>query len=242
LQSFRKNAIFTSVDRLPFYESNPLMPVPSPFGFYAILTNPLRGYEYCTHVLVDAEVPFVQLRIKDLPESAILPTALKMRRITRGTGTKLIINDYPEVARACQADGVHIGQDDMNVTDARSLLGPDALVGLSTHTPGQTTAACALHPDYIGIGPVYPTPTKKNHDPVIGIEGMKAMLAAATVPAVVIGGIDLTNIDEVLEAGAVNFCMVRQFTQSTEPEKTVAEIMRVWRGYCRRESPGNLPA
>jgi thiamine-phosphate pyrophosphorylase len=216
---------------VPSDESNVIMPFAATFGFYAILTDPLRGYEYCTEVLVNAEIPFVQLRIKDRPESEILPIAKKMRSITQGTGTKLIINDFPEVARACEADGVHIGQGDMSISDVRRVVGPDTIIGLSTHSPDQTIAACTLQPDYIGIGPVFPTPTKKKHDPVIGIEGMKAMLAVATVPAVVIGGIDLTNINEVLDAGAVNFCMVRQFTRSAEPEKTVAEIMRVRSGY-----------
>lgn len=205
------------------------MPVKAHFGFYAILTAPLRGYEYCTKVLVDAEVPFVQLRMKDVSPGDILPTAQLMRRITLDSNTKFIVNDYPELARDCGADGVHIGQDDMPIHVVRRIVGPDAIIGLSTHSPDQTKAACALGPDYIGIGPVFPTPTKRNPDPVIGIDGMRRMLAAATVPAVVIGGIDLSNVQQVLDAGAKNFCMVRQFTQSEEPEKTVAEILRLSR-------------
>ena len=207
------------------------MPAIKDFGFYAILTDPLRGYEYCTKVCVDAGVAFVQLRMKDRPREEMLPVAETMRSVTLDSSTKFIVNDYPEIARECGADGVHVGQNDMPVGEVRRIVGPGSIIGLSTHTPEQTKTACALDPDYIGIGPVFPTPTKKNPDPVIGIEGMRAMLAAATVPAVAIGGIDLTTIDRVLEAGARNFCMVRQFTQSMEPEKTIAEIMNVWRRY-----------
>ncbi len=204
------------------------MPIPAQFGFYAILTNPLRGYEHCTEILVDAGIAFVQLRIKDTAPTDILPVAVMMRKITLGSSTRLIINDSPDIAWACGADGVHIGQEDMQYDAARKIVGPDAVVGISTHSPDQTKAACRLCPDYIGVGPVFPTPTKMNPDPVIGIDGMKSMLAAATVPAVAIGGIDLTNLRRVLDAGAKNFCMVRQFTQSKNPEKVIREIRRVY--------------
>ena len=91
----------------------------------------------------------------------------------------------------------------------------------------QTVAACKLNPDYIGIGPVYPTPTKENADPVIGIAGLRNQLSVATVPAVAIGGIDLSNLREVLEAGAKNFCMVRQLIKAEDPEKVMKEIQRM---------------
>ena len=207
------------------------MPIPEQFGFYAILTEPSLGYERCTNILVDAGVAIVQLRIKDQQPSEILPIALLMRKITLGSKTKFIINDFPDVAWACGADGVHIGQNDMTYEEAREIMEPDAIIGISTHSPDQTRAACALNPDYIGIGPVFPTPTKRIPDPVIGIEGMKTMLAAATVPSVAIGGIDLTNLRHVLEGGAKNFCMVRQFTQSKEPRKVIEEIKRIYGEY-----------
>lgn len=180
---------------------------------------------------MDAGIAFVQLRIKDRPPSEILPIALRMRKITLGSDTRFIVNDFPEVARACGADGVHIGRDDMNYEETRKIIGPDAIVGISTHSPEQTKAACVLRPDYIGIGPVFPTPTKKIPDPVIDIEGMKTMLAAATVPSVAIGGIDVTNLRQVLEGGAKNFCMVRRFTQSKTPEKVIEEMKRIYREY-----------
>jgi thiamine-phosphate pyrophosphorylase len=205
--------------------------IPPQFGFYAVLTNPLKGYEYCTRIVVDAGIRFVQLRIKDQPPSYISAIAEKMRRITANSNTLLIINDHAVIAHECGADGVHLGQEDMTFGEARSIVGPEAVIGLSTHNPSQTMSANTLKPDYIGIGPVFPTPTKKNPDPVIGIDGMITMLGHASIPAVAIGGIDCTNLHLVLDAGAKNFCMVRQFTKSEAPEKALKDILRIYRSY-----------
>lgn len=207
------------------------MKIPDEFGFYAILTSPLLGYDYCTRLLVDEGIRFVQLRIKDKPLSEILPIAEKMRKITMGTGTRFIVNDYPEIAIQCEADGVHIGQDDMPYNQARNIVGDEAVIGISTHSPEQTISACNNNPDYIGIGPVFSTPTKKKPDPVIGLEGMKSMLETATVPSIAIGGIDLTNLERVLEAGARNFCMVRQFTRSEKPRTIVKKMKTVYSSF-----------
>jgi thiamine-phosphate pyrophosphorylase len=202
--------------------------LPLAFGFYAILTDPVRGYEYLTRLLVENQIAIVQLRMKDAPREVILPMAKRMRELTAGTATRLIINDHPEIAALVKADGVHVGQTDMAYNEVRKIVGEDALVGLSTHSPEQTKAACALNPDYIGVGPVSPTPTKKNPDPVIGIATMKEMISLSTVPAVAIGGITLDTLPEVLAAGASNFCMVRPLNQTSEPEKVLKEILRVY--------------
>lgn len=196
------------------------------FGFYAVLTDPLKGYDYMTSLLADNGVAFVQLRMKNAPRKEIAGTALRMRKITDGTATRLIINDDPHIAAETGAGGVHIGQDDMPYPQVREIVGDEMIVGISTHNPQQTKDACLLRPDYIGIGPVWATPTKKIADPAIGIDGMKEMLSISTVPAVCIGGIDLTNLPLVLEAGAKNFCMVRQLTQSEDPGRVLKEILR----------------
>jgi thiamine-phosphate pyrophosphorylase len=207
------------------------MKIPDTFGFYAILTDPVRGYEYCTRLLVDYEVAFVQLRMKDAPEAEIIKTAEKMREITNGTKTRLIINDNPNIAKTIGADGVHVGQNDMPYNEARNIVGEKAIVGMSTHSVKQIRDACRLKPDYVGVGPVYATPTKKKPDPVIGINGMKTMLAQANVPAVAIGGITLENLPLVLEAGAKNFCMVRPITTTQNPEKMLKEMLKVYRDF-----------
>lgn len=203
----------------------------SDFGFYSVLTDPVKGYEYMTELLVDFQVPYVQLRAKGAPEDFIRKTALNMRKITEGSVTKLIINDDPHIAVEVGADGVHVGQNDMPCEQVRKIIGNGKIIGISTHSPKQTKSACRSNPDYIGIGPVFPTPTKKIPDPVIGLDGMKEMLSAATVPGVCIGGIDLENLPSVLEAGAVNFCMVRQFTKSENPQRVLKEILRIYKEF-----------
>lgn len=203
------------------------MPISDNFGFYAILTDPILGYERLTGILVEQGVSYVQLRMKERSRRDVVVTAKALRHITDHTDTKLIINDDAEVAKVVGADGVHLGQSDMSYDAVRNLVGPGMIVGLSTHNPEQTRAACALGPDYIGVGPVFATPTKKMPDPVIGIDGMKRMLAVATVPAIAIGGIDLTNLASVLAGGARNFCMVRQINQARDPAKVLAEMRRI---------------
>jgi len=202
--------------------------MPDSFGFYAILTKPVRGYEYCTQLLVDYEIAFVQLRMKDAPYAEVESVARTMRTITQGTKTSFIINDNPALAARVCADGVHIGQTDMPYSETRKIVGLQSIVGVSTHSVEQARTACAHKPDYIGMGPVYKTPTKKNPDPVVGLDGLENMLEVATVPAVAIGGISLETLPLVLEAGAKNFCMVRPIAAAMDPEKVLKEILRVY--------------
>jgi thiamine-phosphate pyrophosphorylase len=210
--------------------------IPSSFGLYAILTDPCKGYEYMAQLFVDYKIAFIQLRMKKEPADVILRTAEKLRKITLDSTSRLIINDHPEIAVKSGADGVHLGQDDMPYEQVRSIVGPGAIIGLSTHSPAQTAAACLLKPDYIGIGPVFPNPTKIKPDPAIGLNGMKEMISRATVPYVVIGGIDLLNLHEVLEAGAINFCMVRQLMQTEDPEKVLRDIVKEWEAFRDKQA------
>ena len=204
--------------------------LPDPIGFYSVLTDPIKGYGYMTSLLVDHGVRIVQLRMKGAPKPLVIDTALQMRKITEGTDTLLIINDDPHIAVEVGADGVHVGQSDMPYNDVRAIVGDDMLIGVSTHNPRQTADACQLPADYIGVGPVFATPTKKIPDPVIGLDGMREMLSISTVPAVAIGGIDLENLPSVLAAGAKNFCMVRQLTQSGDPKSVLEQIIRTVNG------------
>ena len=205
--------------------------LPESFGFYSVLTDPITGYARLTSLLVDYGVSVVQLRMKGAPKPLVIDTALQMRKITEGTNTLLIINDDPHIAAEVGADGVHIGQGDMPYNDVRAIVGDDMLIGVSTHNIGQTINACQLPADYIGVGPVFATPTKKIPDPVIGVDGMREMLAASTVPAVAIGGINLENLPGVLNAGAKNYCMVRQLTRSENPKSVLEEILRYRHSY-----------
>jgi len=195
------------------------------FGFYAILTDPVVGYERLTEIVVKHGVAFVQLRMKERPRAEVLATARAMRAITQGSDTRFIVNDYPDIAVEAGADGVHVGQHDLSYGRVRAMVGNDMVVGLSTHSVRETTAACALGPDYIGIGPVFPTPTKKVADPAIGIEGMASKLARATVPAVALGSITIENLPRILAAGARNYAMVRPLNQSEDPQRVLREIL-----------------
>ncbi len=204
-----------------------------PFGLYGILTKPKIGYARLAKIMCQQKVRYIQLRIKDKPTSEILDIARELRSII-APPSLLIINDDPEIAREVGADGVHLGQDDAPYRQVRDQLGKEAIIGLSTHNPEQTKAACALGPDYIGIGPVYATPTKAIPDPVIGIDGLKAMLACATVPAVVIGGIDHQNVREVLSAGAQNLCAVRCINQADDPDGAIGQLQQVIKNFAHR--------
>jgi len=201
--------------------------VKNDFGFYSILTDPLRGYDYLANLLVEREVAFLQLRMKDCDKFKILKTAENIRKITQNSKTLFIMNDFIDIAQDCGADGVHLGQDDEKCELARSILGNNAIIGLSTHNIEQTKAAQSEKIDYIGIGPVYPTPTKNIPDPVLGLVKMKEMLDASALASVCIGGIDLERIKEVLQAGAKNFCVVRLLNKSEYPKKTLDEILKI---------------
>lgn len=206
------------------------MEIPAEFGFYAILTDPAKGYEYVTKAVVENQVAFVQLRMKNAQIDDIRRTAELMSSITRGSATRFIVNDYPHIAVEVGADGVHVGQDDMSVEQVRKITGENMIVGLSTHSPQQTMLGCRQNVDYVGIGPVYKTPTKEIADPEIGLDGMKEMLRIATVPGVCLGGISLERLPFVLENGARNFSLVRPVCDSSEPEKVIRQI----RGITRR--------
>ena len=194
------------------------------FGFYGILTNPRVGYDRLASIMAEKKVGYIQLRVKDAPKEEILRIAASLRAIIPPTSL-LIINDHSDIAKKVGADGVHLGQDDESFERARRMLGPNAIIGLSTHNPDQTRAACELGPNYIGVGPVFPTPTKAVADPVIGLSGLKAMLSLATVPAVAIGGIDHSNVGRVLEAGAENLCAVRCINQSSDPDGDLSRMI-----------------
>ena len=147
------------------------------FGLYLVMTNPVVGYERCCEAAVKAGVRIVQLRMKDAPRDEIVATARALRRITAGTDTIFIVNDDPSIAAEAGADGVHVGQGDMPVAEVRRQYPSLRIVGLSTHNLAQAEASIAAKPDYIGVGPVHATPTKKIPDPTLGVEQAAKMIA-----------------------------------------------------------------
>ncbi len=198
------------------------------FGLYMVMTNPVVGYEACAQAAVNCGLRYVQLRMKNAFRADILAEARKVRAVTRGTGTLFIMNDDVELAWAAQADGVHLGQGDMPLNEARKLwTAPGKIFGLSTHSEAQAEAAIALNPDYIGVGPVFPTPTKAIADPALGIERAGAIIKSSPLTCVALGGLDETNLAGLLKAGAVNFCAVRTIMRSSEPEKIIRVLQQI---------------
>ena len=194
------------------------------FGLYIIMTKPILPYTEIAEICVRQNIKYLQLREKDTDDRALLSIARDIKSITKASATKFIINDRADICLLSDADGVHLGQDDISFPDIKRILPDDKVIGLSTHNFEQATSALSLNPDYIGFGPVYKTPTKQKPDPVVGCENLKHIISISQRPVVAIGGIDESNIHEVLAAGAKNVCMVRYFMESRDLENRIKKI------------------
>jgi thiamine-phosphate pyrophosphorylase len=166
-------------------------------------------------------VDVVQLRDKEAGRDALLAAAAVARRLCDETGALLILNDRPDLVREAGADGCHVGQDDMDVPAARALAGDGAIVGQSTHFPSEIDAAGDA--DYIGVGPVHATPTKPGR-PAVGLELVRFAGAHAPVAFFAIGGIDASNVDAVVEAGARRIAVVRAIADAADPRTAAAAL------------------
>jgi thiamine-phosphate pyrophosphorylase len=178
----------------------------------------------------------VQLREKELPRREIELAALTFRRLCDTYSALFIVNDDPELARACDADGVHVGQDDTPVAQARELLGAEALIGLSTHSEEQIAASAEALVDYISVGPVWETPTKEGR-PGVGLELVSHAAQGAPHPFFAIGGIDPSNAGQVVEAGARRLGAVRAIRDADAPA-AAAEALRAALGGVGEAAPG----
>lgn len=194
------------------------------FGLYLVMTNPVVGYRRCAEAAVKAGVGIIQLRMKNVSCEDYLREARVVREVTAATNTLFIVNDAPEIAAAVDADGVHVGQDDLSPLEIRKRYPSLKLVGLSTHNLEQVRGSLALPVDYIGVGPVYATPTKDIPDPTLGIELMGEMIALSRVPAVAIGGINEQRLPAVVEGGARNFAVVRAVCESQDPYGVIMRL------------------
>lgn len=169
-------------------------------------------------------VDMVQLRDKDAPDELILRAAAGFRALCDEHGALFWLNDRPDLARAAGADGVHLGQDDMPVSEARDQLGPDLLIGLSTHSPGQFDAAFASEADQLSVGPVWETPTKAGR-PAAGLDYVRhAAEHGGDAPWFAIGGIDAGNVSEVVAAGARRVVVVRAIRDAADPEAAARSL------------------
>ena len=159
-------------------------------------------------------VDIVQLRDKSAEDHEVVEAGRVFRRLCDAYDALFIVNDQPELAIACAADGVHMGQHDTDVDTVRNLIGPDSLIGLSTHSEEQIEAAGEV--DYIAVGPVFRTPTKPDYEPV-GVELVRWAADHAPMPFFAIGGIDRDNVDLVLAEGARRIAVVRAIRDAEDP-------------------------
>jgi thiamine-phosphate pyrophosphorylase len=174
-------------------------------------------------------VEVVQLRDKQLADEELTAVANAARALCARLGALLVVNDRPLVARESGADGVHVGQQDMPVAEVRELVGPDMLIGLSTHAESEIDAAAASAPDgtplvdYIGVGPVHETPTKAGR-PAVGVELVRYAAAHASVPFFAIGGLSAANIGDAVAAGAGRVVVLRAIADAEDPERAAREL------------------
>jgi thiamine-phosphate pyrophosphorylase len=190
------------------------------------------GMQHALDAALAGGADLFQLRDKAASDDELLAAAETAREKCRAAGALFLINDRPDLAVACDADGVHVGQDDTPVGRAREIVGDDAIVGLSTHSVKQAQAGCRSGADYIAVGPVHATPTKEGR-PAIGVEPIKYAAAHVSVPWFAIGGIDTKTVGDVVRAGARRIVVVRALSDADDPE-AVARALRTSLNGARR--------
>jgi thiamine-phosphate pyrophosphorylase len=195
---------------------------------YAILDASLAGerlWEFADK-LAGAGVELIQYRDKSASSRRLLEQCRELASRLRGRSC-FIVNDRADVAAICGAGGVHVGQDDLGVEDARAICGGDRWVGVSTHNIEQFRAALATSADYIAVGPVFATTSKANPDPVVGIEFVARARELTRKPIVAIGGITAENAEAVYRAGADSIAVIRDLIASGKPAERAAEYLRI---------------
>lgn len=180
---------------------------------YPVTDTRLSGLSHADQVarLISGGATLIQLRDKEAAPRDFYQQAAAALRVAHDHHAKLMINDRVDIALALKADGVHLGQSDLPVMAARSLLGPDAVIGFSTHNLAQAKLAVTMPVDYLAFGPIFGTSTKENPDPVVGLQALAAVrTAVGSLPLVAIGGITSANGIEVLNAGADALAMISE--------------------------------
>jgi len=187
--------------------------------------NDAAAFDTFVSTLVAAEVDVIQLRDKTLDDRTLLARAEVLRKRTAGTATKMIMNDRADLAKVSGADGVHVGQEELTVSQVRSVIGTGKLVGVSTHSIDQARQAVRDGADYIGIGPTFPSGTK-TFGAFPGVELVRAVAEEITLPGFAIGGIDVGNVAKVAEAGIRRVAVAGCVTKADDPGAVVRELKR----------------
>jgi thiamine-phosphate pyrophosphorylase len=173
---------------------------------------------------LDGGADIIQLRMKNAPDTEIVATGRALAELCHGRGALFVLNDRPDLAVACGADGVHVGQDDEPLASARATVGADAIVGISTHSPDQVDSAGESDADYFAVGPVWETPTKEGR-PAVGLDLVRyAAGRPRRKPWFAIGGIDVERAPQVAEAGARGIVVVRAIQHADDPRAAATAL------------------
>ena len=183
---------------------------------------------------VEGGADVIQLREKALDDRTLLARAREVRELTRRLGALFIVNDRPDIALLAEADGVHLGQEDLPLQEARRLLGPDALIGVSTHDMSQLQRAILEGASYVGVGPTYPSATK-NFPKLAGLDYVRAAMAETTLPAFALGGITLENVEQVAAAGARRIAVSQAVCAAEDPRAAARALRRTLAKHTEKE-------
>lgn len=200
-----------------------------PPGIYGITAEKFSNGRTNVEVareMIEGGIRILQYREKRQYKAggAMLDECRQIRQLTREAGVLLVINDYPDLALLVDADGVHVGQEDYPVPEVRRLLGPDKLIGLSTHNPAQAAAAVQAGADYIGVGPIFSTQTKEDVCAPVGLSYLEHVARTCPLPFVAIGGIKTHNLSEVVALGARSVCLVTEIVAASDIRSTVRAL------------------
>jgi len=197
-------------------------------GIYVILDPSVCPDRSLTDVLKEAAAAGVRLfqyRNKSASMKEAYAEALLLRNVARDANVTFIVNDRCDLALAVDADGVHLGQEDLPLDLARKVMGPDRLIGISTHNPDQVREATAGKPDYLGFGPIFKPGSKQDHDPVVGLEGLRAMRTLTSLPVFAIGGIQVDQVREVMRAGANGVAIISAILKAQDISHAVESFL-----------------
>jgi thiamine-phosphate pyrophosphorylase len=202
-------------------------------GLYFV-TDLRPDTERVVAAVLENGVDLVQLRDRQASDAELLAAGRGLANLCHEHGGLFVVNDRPDLAAGCDADGVHLGQEDMPVADARAIVGPERLIGLSTHSVSQIDAALGV--DYISVGPVWETPTKEGR-PAVGLDLVTYAAESAAVPFFAIGGIDVARVAQVVAAGATRIAVVRALRDAPDPAAAARALRAALEGTRFKTKP-----
>lgn len=213
------------------------MPVPIDYSLYLVTDRSLalgRELVEVVSAAVQGGVTVVQIREKGSSSREFLALAQALKGVLAPRGIPLIVNDRLDLALACDAAGVHLGQEDLPCDLARRLLGPERLLGVSVGTPEEARQAERAGADYLGVSPIFVTPTKRDTPAATGLDGLRAIRAVTALPLVAIGGLSAANAGEVMAAGADGIAVVSALMAAADPREAARALRRAIAGHVQR--------